>query len=48
MATPVGYMERTRDYYRALGYAKDYVWAHFDDVPFPASPGRWRRPASGW
>ena len=34
MATPVNYMERTRDYYRALGYAKDYVWAHFDDVPF--------------
>jgi hypothetical protein len=31
---PVGYMERTRLYYRALGYAPDYVWAHFDDVPF--------------
>jgi hypothetical protein len=27
-------MERTRHYYRALGYAKDYVWAHHDDVPF--------------
>lgn len=37
---PVRYMDRTRDYYRALGYAKDYVWAHFDDVPFaaPAKP----------
>lgn len=34
MATPVNYMERTRDYYRALGYAKDYVWAHYDAVPF--------------
>ena len=31
---PVGYMERTRLYYRALGYDKDYVWAKFDDVPF--------------
>jgi hypothetical protein len=30
----VGYMERTREYYRALGYEKDYVWAHYDDVPF--------------
>jgi hypothetical protein len=27
-------MERTRQYYRALGYANDYVWAKFDDVPF--------------
>ena len=32
--TPIGYMERTRRYYRALGYANDYVWAHFADVPF--------------
>jgi hypothetical protein len=32
--SPTGYMERTRHYYRALGYANDYVWAHFDDVPF--------------
>jgi len=31
---PVPYMERTRDYYRALGYEPDYVWAHFEDVPF--------------
>lgn len=31
---PVGYMERTRQYYRALGYERDYVWAHFDEVPF--------------
>jgi D-proline reductase (dithiol) PrdB len=30
----VRYIERTRDYYRALGYAKEYVWAHFDEVPF--------------
>jgi D-proline reductase (dithiol) PrdB len=31
---PVPYMERTRHYYRALGYASDYRWATFDDVPF--------------
>ena len=31
---PVPYMERTRQYHRALGYAKDYVWARHDDVPF--------------
>lgn len=32
--SPVPYMERTRSYYRALGYANDYVWAHHADVPF--------------
>ena len=31
---PVPYMERTRLYYRALGYDTDYVWATFADVPF--------------
>ncbi|MBS0243666.1 MAG: hypothetical protein JSS20_15930 [Proteobacteria bacterium] len=31
---PIPYMLRTRRYYRALGYDNDYVWAHFDDVPF--------------
>jgi hypothetical protein len=31
---PVPYMERTRQYYRALGYETDYVWAHHDDAPF--------------
>jgi hypothetical protein len=37
---PVPYMERTRNYYRALGYTKDYVWAHHADVPFtrPVKP----------
>jgi len=35
----VPYMERTRHYYRALGYTNDYVWAHHDDVPF-ARPGK--------
>jgi hypothetical protein len=31
---PIRYMERTRQYYRALGYTNDYVWAQFDGVPF--------------
>ena len=36
----IGYMERTRLYYRAQGYTQDYRWAHYDDVPFtaPAKP----------
>lgn len=33
-AAPIGYMERTRRYYRALGYNNDYVWSHYGDVPF--------------
>lgn len=39
---PVPYMERTRAYYRALGYSNDYVWAHHEDVPFvrPTKPLR--------
>jgi D-proline reductase (dithiol) PrdB len=36
---PVRYIERTRDYYRALGYEHDYVWVHFDDVPFARLAG---------
>ena len=37
---PIKYMDRTRHYYHALGYAQDYVWATFDDVPFsqPTKP----------
>jgi D-proline reductase (dithiol) PrdB len=31
---PITYMDRTRHYYRALGYTRDYIWATFDDVPF--------------
>ena len=31
---PIKYMDRTRHYYRALGYTGDYIWATFDDVPF--------------
>lgn len=31
---PICYMQRTRDYYLALGYDNPYRWAHFEDVPF--------------
>jgi hypothetical protein len=30
---PIRYMDRTRDYYQALGFAP-YRWAHFTDAPF--------------
>ena len=30
---PIPYMQRTRDYYSALGY-DPYEWAHYADVPF--------------
>jgi D-proline reductase (dithiol) PrdB len=30
---PIPYIQRTRDYYQALGFAA-YRWAHFTDVPF--------------
>jgi hypothetical protein len=31
---PIPYMQRTRDYYVALGYGEPYRWAHFAEVPF--------------
>jgi hypothetical protein len=31
---PIAYMQRTRDWYLALGYGNPYRWAHFRDVPF--------------
>lgn len=31
---PVPYMQRTRDYYLALGYGNPYQWAHYEDIPF--------------
>jgi D-proline reductase (dithiol) PrdB len=31
---PIRYMQRTRDYYRAIGYDTPYQWAHHDDAPF--------------
>ena len=33
VGAPIPYIQRTRDYYAALGYAA-YQWAHFDTVPF--------------
>ena len=34
----VPYMQRTRDYYRAQGYDKDYEWAYHADTPFAPLP----------
>ena len=31
---PIPYMQRTRDYYLALGYDNPYRWAQYVDVPF--------------
>jgi len=39
---PIPYMERTRLYYRALGYPSDYRWAHNETAPFT----RLKRPLS--
>src|ERR1700722_15394991 len=33
---PIPYMQRTRDYYRAIGYTTPYRWAHHIDTPFTA------------
>jgi hypothetical protein len=30
----VSYIDRTREFYAALGYERSYRWAHFDEVPF--------------
>jgi hypothetical protein len=35
---PVPYMQRTRDWYLALGYGNPYRYAHHDDVPFQPLP----------
>ncbi len=32
--SPVPYMQRTRDYYIAIGYTTPYRWAHYIDAPF--------------
>jgi D-proline reductase (dithiol) PrdB len=44
LGAPVPYMQRMRDYYRALGYTNVYVWAHHRDVPFvrPSARCGWR------
>jgi len=31
---PIPYMQRTRDYYKAIGYTTPYRWAHHIDAPF--------------
>jgi hypothetical protein len=31
---PIPYMQRTREYYQAIGYATPYRWAHYIDAPF--------------
>ncbi len=31
---PIPYMQRTRDYYAAIGYPTPYRWAHYADAPF--------------
>lgn len=31
---PIPYMQRTRDYYAAIGYTTPYRWAHYTDAPF--------------
>ena len=30
---PIPYLQRTRDWYVALGYGTPYRWAHFDNEP---------------
>ena len=30
----VSYIDRSREYYAAQGYAQPYTWAHHDDAPF--------------
>jgi len=34
--TPIPYMLRTREYYKAIGYTTPYRWAHYLDAPFTA------------
>ena len=31
---PIPYMQRTRDYYAAIGYTTPYRWAHYSSAPF--------------
>jgi len=35
---PIRYLERTREYYQALGYGAPYEWAHYAEVPFHPLP----------
>jgi len=36
--TFVSYIDRTREYYAAQGYAKPYEWAYYTEVPFAELP----------
>jgi hypothetical protein len=36
--TFVSYIDRTREFYMAQGYANPYQWAYFDEVPFRRLP----------
>jgi hypothetical protein len=40
---PIPYMQRTRDYYAAIGYTTPYRWAHYVAAPFTPL----RRPLAG-
>ena len=35
---PIAYLQRTRAWYLALGYANPYRWAHYADAPFHPLP----------
>jgi D-proline reductase (dithiol) PrdB len=35
---PIPYLQRTREYYQALGYGAPYEWAHYASVPFHPLP----------
>ena len=32
--TFISYIDRTREYYAALGYEQPYAWSYYDEVPF--------------
>jgi glycine/betaine/sarcosine/D-proline reductase family selenoprotein B len=34
--SPIPYMQRTREYYKAIGYTTPYRWAHYLQAPFTA------------
>ena len=40
---PIKYMDRTRHYYRALGYTQDYIWQPSMTCPFHNLPNHFRK-----
>ena len=36
--SPIPHMQRTRDYYKAIGYTTPYRWAHYLQAPFTPLP----------